>query len=184
MEDGGESHSPLTRRSVQISVLRRAVNTRRRIKLTWRAGRQRGRCQGAGHCSGPCPRLPALPALTHGGPGQRGAARSALPGAAGGKQPGAGCPGTRHRTPWGPGEEPPNLNFPSGVGAKPTPSLANSQTTRSPSFPPIRDPPPSSPRVRGLGAGLRGARCALEWVLDAALATSPRPPKKTTVPQA
>lgn len=155
----GESHSPLTRRSVQISVLRRAVNTRRRIKLTWSAGRgqrEEGvRAQGTAPDPAPCPRLPALPALSHCGPGQRGAARSALPGAAGGGGGAARGWMSRDAAPQtvGTWRGAPKLELPKWRRGQTHPSLANSQTTRSHSFPPIRDTLLATlcPALRGSG---------------------------------
>lgn len=76
MDGWGEFHSPLTRRSVQISVLLRAVNIRRRIKLTWKVGRgHKKRGKTSDHTGRSlldlASRLPALSALSHCGPNQR-----------------------------------------------------------------------------------------------------------------
>lgn len=120
---GGEFHSPPTRRSVQISVLLRAVNTRRRIKLTWKVGkghRKRGRqiTRGARFWTlpagfQPCLRCPIV-APTRG----EQLARPCL-GAAGGSSQGVGTRGrvASSRESW---RAAPKLELPTGIGAKPT----------------------------------------------------------------
>lgn len=120
----GESHSPLTRRSVQTSVLLRAVNIRRHIKLTWRVGRgHRERGKASDHTGArswtvpagfqPCPCCPIV-APTRGeqlarsclGPRVR-AIRGWVPGDA----------FTSSRGGW---RAAPELELPSSVGTKPT----------------------------------------------------------------
>jgi hypothetical protein len=180
--DAEEPHSPLIRRSVQISVLLRAVNIRRRIKLTWKVGRGRKRGKGQiilGLTPDLASLLPAQSAQTYCGGWQR--LRSVTPVRAPVQTVTGWVQGKRCPKPQGL-ESGPQTRTSKQHWSQTHVGLSNSQATEAhPPVPTHSCSPPSpsfgvradSTLIQVLGALWRGQQ-------SAALTTSPQ----TTVPQA